>query len=287
MLFAGPYALAFWGLVVGIGILVPLALQALELRHRIPHTLVPALLVLAAASRCAGSWCRQDRRATSSTPRHSEHAPRRNHSASSRRRSCHETLSTRTSRHCRRRGGAWAQAPAARPTIPQVCTNCHNPQRARCRATFENVSFKSQAIQLKIDNVTEIVEVRSQDHQGDRCRRQQESPRPSTTSSAGTRRACELVEKDGAKWATLISFKGPIKIAPEKLINYAEVAKLVGAPPDKASTRWSTRGRCRASRKGQSRPAINLPYPAFDKLLDRLPQSKSSLLVSSARASPA
>ena len=47
MLFAGPYALAFWGLVVGIGILVPLALQALELRHRIPHTLVPALLVLA------------------------------------------------------------------------------------------------------------------------------------------------------------------------------------------------------------------------------------------------
>ena len=43
---SGPYALAFWGLVVVLGILVPLALQGLELSQRIPHTVVPALLVL-------------------------------------------------------------------------------------------------------------------------------------------------------------------------------------------------------------------------------------------------
>ena len=42
----GPYALAFWGIVVGLGIVVPLALQGLELGHRIPHTVLPALLVL-------------------------------------------------------------------------------------------------------------------------------------------------------------------------------------------------------------------------------------------------
>jgi formate-dependent nitrite reductase membrane component NrfD len=42
----GPYALAFWGIVIGLGILVPAALQALELRHVIPHTTVPAVLVL-------------------------------------------------------------------------------------------------------------------------------------------------------------------------------------------------------------------------------------------------
>ena len=33
-------------MVVVLGILVPLALQGLELDHRIPHTVVPALLVL-------------------------------------------------------------------------------------------------------------------------------------------------------------------------------------------------------------------------------------------------
>ena len=43
----GPYALAFWGAIVGAGILVPIVLQVAELGHRIPHTVVPALLVLA------------------------------------------------------------------------------------------------------------------------------------------------------------------------------------------------------------------------------------------------
>ena len=47
LIVSGPYAWAFWGAVVGLGILVPLALQGLELGHRIPHTVVPALLVLA------------------------------------------------------------------------------------------------------------------------------------------------------------------------------------------------------------------------------------------------
>ncbi|MBP7668376.1 MAG: polysulfide reductase NrfD [Burkholderiaceae bacterium] len=43
----GPYALAFWVGVVGVGVLVPLAWQALELAHKVPHTVVPAVLVLA------------------------------------------------------------------------------------------------------------------------------------------------------------------------------------------------------------------------------------------------
>jgi formate-dependent nitrite reductase membrane component NrfD len=47
LILGGPYTLIFWGGVVLLGILVPLALQALELGHRIPHTVVPAVLVLA------------------------------------------------------------------------------------------------------------------------------------------------------------------------------------------------------------------------------------------------
>jgi protein NrfD len=33
--------------VVGLGIVVPLLLQGLELSHRMPHTILPAILVLA------------------------------------------------------------------------------------------------------------------------------------------------------------------------------------------------------------------------------------------------
>jgi protein NrfD len=43
----GPYALAFWGGVVIVGVLLPLAWQALELAHKVPHTIAPAVLVLA------------------------------------------------------------------------------------------------------------------------------------------------------------------------------------------------------------------------------------------------
>jgi formate-dependent nitrite reductase membrane component NrfD len=46
LLMSGPYALPFWGIVVGLGVLVPIAWQALELSHRIAHTVVPAMLVL-------------------------------------------------------------------------------------------------------------------------------------------------------------------------------------------------------------------------------------------------
>jgi formate-dependent nitrite reductase membrane component NrfD len=43
---SGPYAPAFWWLVVAAGLLAPIALQGLELGHRIPHSIVPAVLVL-------------------------------------------------------------------------------------------------------------------------------------------------------------------------------------------------------------------------------------------------
>jgi formate-dependent nitrite reductase membrane component NrfD len=47
LLFSRPYALVFWGGIVALGIVLPIALQALELGHRISHTMLPAILVLA------------------------------------------------------------------------------------------------------------------------------------------------------------------------------------------------------------------------------------------------
>jgi formate-dependent nitrite reductase membrane component NrfD len=47
LLLTGDWAWPFWIFVVLIGIVAPFVLQSLELEHRIPHTVVPALLVLA------------------------------------------------------------------------------------------------------------------------------------------------------------------------------------------------------------------------------------------------
>src|SRR5512147_1139392 len=53
--------------------------------------------------------------------------------------------------------GVLAQAPAPKPSQPAVCNNCHKPALGQVAGYFENVAFKSQAIQLGIDANKEIV----------------------------------------------------------------------------------------------------------------------------------
>jgi formate-dependent nitrite reductase membrane component NrfD len=47
LLLSGPFAPSFWVFVVGMGIVVPLGLQSLAVRHRIAHSPVPPLMVIA------------------------------------------------------------------------------------------------------------------------------------------------------------------------------------------------------------------------------------------------
>ena len=56
-------------------------------------------------------------------------------------------------------GTALAQAPAAKPSQPAVCNNCHKPEAGVIRGNFENVAFKSQSIQLNLGSHTENVQV--------------------------------------------------------------------------------------------------------------------------------
>jgi len=46
LLLGGPFTAVFWVLVVGLGILLPLLIQSLSLRHRIAHTPIAPVLVL-------------------------------------------------------------------------------------------------------------------------------------------------------------------------------------------------------------------------------------------------
>ena len=177
--------------------------------------------------------------------------------------------------------GANAQAPAApatKPTIPQVCTNCHQAKPGNLQGIFENVAFKSQAIQLKIDASTEIVrfdpktlKVVDVDKRGD--------GEMLRDIAKGREARIEYVEKDGAKFAQLISFKGPIKIAPEKVVALPEVEKLVAAGPEKGGYTLIDSRPLPRFQEGTIPGAINLPYPAFDKFVDRLPKDKSRLTI--------
>jgi uncharacterized membrane protein len=48
-------------------------------------------------------------------------------------------------------------APQAKPTIAKICTNCHQAEPGNLRGNFDLVAYQNQSIQMKIDDVTEIL----------------------------------------------------------------------------------------------------------------------------------
>ncbi len=172
-------------------------------------------------------------------------------------------------------GGVLAQA-APKPSQPAVCNNCHQPAPGQVSGYFENVAFKSQAIQLGIDANREIVRF---DPKTLKVIDAGEAKTPDHLREVrkGHETRISFVEKDGQKWATEVRFKGPVKVAKEDLVDYAYVKKLVDQGPGNFAL-IDSRPLPRFQ-QGTIPGAINVPYPAWDKVVNRLPADKNTLLV--------
>lgn len=176
---------------------------------------------------------------------------------------------------------AAAPAPAAKPNIPMFCTNCHKAGPNETFGMFENVAFKSQSIQLKIDAATEIVKFDPKTIQvveaGDA-----KTPEAMYEIRKGHETKVEFVEKDGAKTVAKIWFKGPIKIAAEKLVKYDEVAALVAKGPEAGNYVLVDSRPLPRVMEGTIPTSINLPFTTkgFDALAaEKLPADKSKFIV--------
>jgi rhodanese-related sulfurtransferase len=173
-------------------------------------------------------------------------------------------------------GGALAQAPAAKPSQPAVCNNCHKPAPGTVAGYFENVAFKSQSIQLGVGDRTEIVRFDEKTLKvvdaGDA-----KKPEHMREVRKGHEVRIAYVEKDGQKFATEVRFKGPVKVAKEDLVDYAFVRKLVDAGGSNFAL-IDSRPLPRFQ-QGTIPGAINVPYPAWDKVVGRLPKDKNALIV--------
>ena len=173
---------------------------------------------------------------------------------------------------------AQSPAPAAKPAMPAVCGTCHQPSTGDVRGYFDNVAFKSSSIQLNLGTATEVIRFDAKTLKvldaGDA--KKVEHLRE---VRKGHEARIEFTEKDGVKTASLISLKGPIKTAPDKLIQYPAVQKLVAAGPERGGYTLIDSRPLPRFQEGTIPTAISLPYPAFDKFLDRLPREKDKLLV--------
>jgi len=182
---------------------------------------------------------------------------------------------------------AFAQAPAApaaapakaKPPQPAMCAACHNLEPNQIGGYFESAAFKSQAMQVDVGGA--MPQILRFDPKALKVIDAGVAKTPDFLSEAKKRHEVQVtfVEKDGVKVASEIRFKGPVKIDPANLIDYAGVAKLVAEGPAKTTyTLIDSRPLVRFQ-EGAIPTAIHLPFIGFDKFVDRLPKDKSQLVV--------
>lgn len=173
-------------------------------------------------------------------------------------------------------GLAADQAPPARTKDVASCSVCHKPEAGQLRAFYDNVSMKSQSIQLRLDSAAEVVRFDKTT-----LRVNGSTPDNVEKSLRGIKKGHEVrvayVEgADGVKSISEISIKPPMKVPAEKQMNVEELEKLL-----KGNTKY-TLVDARPPIKfqeGSIPTAINIPLPAFQKNLDKLPRDKGELLV--------
>ena len=86
-------------------------------------------------------------------------------------------------------------------------------------------------------------------------------------------------EKDGVKFATLVSAKTAIKVAPEKQMTTVDVEKLVAMGPEKGKYLLVDARPAPRFMEGSIPTAVNIPFAAFDKMTEKLPKDKNALII--------
>jgi hypothetical protein len=174
---------------------------------------------------------------------------------------------------------ATPSAPLSKPTVAKVCGNCHQPQPGTIRGNFDSVAYKTKSIQVKIDEATEILRF------DDKLRTENvqalvDSPdQPLRALKKGKEIRIDYTEKDGKKFATAVVVKPPIKVAPEKLAKTEDVERLVAQGPEKGKYMLIDARPLPRFQDGSIPTAINIPFPAFEKMKEKLPADKTMLIV--------
>jgi len=174
---------------------------------------------------------------------------------------------------------AAADAPAPRPASAKICTACHTTAPDNLRGHFDNLALKSSSFQLKIDERTEVLRF-------DRATVKILIPEPVADVDAafksiakGHEVRIQFTEKDGVKTAVVVAVKPPVQLAANETITLEEVQKLVDMGPGKGNYFLFDSRPAPRFMEGAIPTAVNLPFPAFDKNVDKLPADKQALVI--------
>lgn len=170
-------------------------------------------------------------------------------------------------------------ASQAKPTTAKICLNCHKGEADNLRGHWESVAMKSSAIQLKIDDRSEVIKFDKTKLQVLNTTEKSDIEKMLRSIKKGHEVRIAFTEKDGVKYATVVSAKPAVKLAAAETITLAEVEKLVALGPDKGRYTLIDSRPALKFKEGAIPTAINLPYPAFDKNAAQLPADKNSFII--------
>ncbi|MBK5275307.1 MAG: sulfurtransferase [Desulfuromonadales bacterium] len=173
-------------------------------------------------------------------------------------------------------------APAAKPTIAKICTTCHKAETGAVRGYFDGVSFKVKTIQVKIDDATELITFDEDDIKviNGAGKTGDGEFLKDNLIKRGHEIKVEYTEKNGVKTAVRLIEKPPVKVSEELMIKTADIEKLVAQGPEKRKYYLFDTRPLPRFQEGSIPTAVNLPYPAFDKLAEMLlPKDKSALVI--------
>ena len=168
---------------------------------------------------------------------------------------------------------------ALHPVAAKICLNCHQAAPGNIRGNFDNFAGKVQSFQVKLD---ETMEVFRYDRATLKVKTHEAGATVEDSLKAikkGHEVRIEYTEKDGLKVAQVVSVKPPVSLAMNETISLGELEKLVAQGPETGKYFLVD---CRPAprfQEGNIPTAVNLPFPTFDKTLDRLPNDKGALII--------
>lgn len=166
-----------------------------------------------------------------------------------------------------------------KPASAKICATCHTAAADNLRGHFDNLALKNSSFQLKVDERTEVLRF-------DKATVKVITPEPAADVDAafksiakGHEVRVQYTEKDGVKTAVTVAVKPPVKLAANETITLDELQKLVAMGPEKGRYFLFDSRPTPRFLEGAIPTAVNLPFPAFDKNLDKLPADKGALVI--------
>lgn len=172
-----------------------------------------------------------------------------------------------------------ADAVPPKPASAKICTTCHTTEPGNLRGNFDNLALKNNSFQLKLDERTEVLRF-------DKATVKVITPEPAADVDAALKSIAkghevrvQFTETDGVKTAVVVAVKPPVKLAENEVISMDEVQKLVAMGPEKGHYFLFDSRPAPRFMEGSIPTAVNMPFPAFDKQVDKLPADKNALVI--------